>query len=76
MEWNIDTRLSTITVDNCTTNDAMIEKVKSKLNPSHLLNDGSVLHMRCCVHFPNLIVKMGLEVIKEGIEKIRDSVTY
>ncbi|KAH1214996.1 Zinc finger BED domain-containing protein RICESLEEPER 3 [Glycine max] len=28
MDWNIDTEFSTITLDNCTTNDAMIDKIK------------------------------------------------
>ena len=32
--------------------------------------------MRCCAHKLNLIVKDGLEVIKKGIENIRDSVEY
>nr|KYP56624.1 Putative AC transposase [Cajanus cajan] len=76
MDWNIDTKLSTITLDNCSTNDAMIEKIKDKLQLSTLLRDGSLFHMRCCAHILNLIVKDGLEVVKDGIEKIRDSVAY
>ena len=76
MDWNIDTKLSTITLDNCTTNDAMIDKIKDKLHLGSLLRDGSLLHMRCCAHILNLIVKDGLEVVKEGVENIRDSVTY
>ncbi|XP_074580915.1 zinc finger BED domain-containing protein RICESLEEPER 2-like [Curcuma longa] len=31
MEWNIDTKLCTITVDNCTTNDSLIEVIKSAI---------------------------------------------
>ncbi|XP_020211813.1 zinc finger BED domain-containing protein RICESLEEPER 2 [Cajanus cajan] len=76
MDWNIDTKLSTITLDNCSTNDAMIEKIKDKLQLSTLLRDGSLFHMRCCAHILNLIVKDGLEVVKDGVEKIRDSVAY
>ena len=75
MDWNIDTKLSTITLDNCTTNDAMIDKIKDKLHLGSLLRDGSLLHMRCCAHILNLIVKDGLEVVKEGVEKIWDSGT-
>ncbi|CAJ2662136.1 unnamed protein product [Trifolium pratense] len=74
MEWNIDTKLSTITLDNCSTNDAMIDKIKEKLSLNTLLRDGSLLHMRCVAHILNLIVKDGLEVLKDGIERIRDSV--
>ncbi|TXG51405.1 hypothetical protein EZV62_023929 [Acer yangbiense] len=32
--------------------------------------------MRCCAHILNLIVRDGLDIIHEGIEKIRDSVVY
>ncbi|KAI5440522.1 hypothetical protein KIW84_010125 [Lathyrus oleraceus] len=76
MDWNINTKLSTITLDNCSTNDAVIDKIKEKLHLSTLLRDGYLLHMRCCAHMLNLIVKDGLEVVKDGIEKIRDSVAY
>ena len=32
--------------------------------------------MRCCAHILNLIVKDRLEIVKDGIEKIRDSVAF
>ncbi|KAL5173087.1 putative AC transposase [Glycine soja] len=58
---NIDTKLSTITLDNCTTNDVIIDKIKDKFHLGSFLKDGSLLHMRCCAHILNLIVKDGLE---------------
>ncbi|KAL5180818.1 Zinc finger BED domain-containing protein RICESLEEPER 2 [Glycine soja] len=67
MDCNIEIKLSTITLDNCTTNDAMIYKIKDKLYLGSLLRDGSLLHMYCCTHILNLIVKDVLEV---------DSVAY
>lgn len=76
MDWNIDKKLSTITLDNCSTNDAMVEKIKARLKPDSLLRDGALLHMRCCAHILNLIVKDGLEVVKDGVERIRDSVAF
>ncbi|KAH1242186.1 Zinc finger BED domain-containing protein RICESLEEPER 2 [Glycine max] len=54
----------------------MIDKIKDKLLLGSLLRDGSLLHMRCCAHVLNLIVKDGLEVVKEGVENIQDSVAY
>ena len=69
MDCNIEIKLSTITLDNCTTNDAMIYKIKDKLYLGSLLRDGSLLHMYCCTHILNLIVKDVLEVVK-GVEKI------
>ncbi|CAN0898762.1 Putative AC transposase [Linum grandiflorum] len=76
MSWNVDCKLSTITLDNCSTNDAFIDKIKRKLVLSDLLMNGSLLQMRCSAHVLNLIVKDGLDIIKGGIEKIRDSVPY
>ncbi|CAN1240275.1 Putative AC transposase [Linum grandiflorum] len=76
MSWNVDCKLSTITLDNCSTNDALIDKMKRKLVLSDLLLNGSLLQMRCSAHILNLIVKDGLDIIKSGIERIRDSVSY
>ncbi|CAN1761948.1 Putative AC transposase [Linum perenne] len=76
MEWNVDAKLSSITLDNCSTNDKMINIIKSKLVSAFLIKDGALLHMRCTAHILNLIVKDGLDVLKDGIEKIRDSVLY
>lgn len=76
MDWNIDRKISSITVDNCSTNDAMIDLLWDKLDNTSLMLGGDLFHMRCCAHILNLIVKDGLDVIKVGIEKIRDSVAY
>ena len=76
LEWNIDRKLSTITIDNCSTNDAMIRLVLNKLDTSSLMLGGSMLHMRCATHILNLIVQDGLSLISDGIEMIRDSVIY
>ncbi|CAN0858023.1 Putative AC9 transposase [Linum grandiflorum] len=76
MAWNVDSKLSTITLDNCSTNDALIEKIKKKLGLSNLIMHVSLVHMRCSAHVLNLIVKDGLDIIKEGIDKVRDSVVY
>ncbi|CAN1248085.1 Zinc finger BED domain-containing protein RICESLEEPER 2, partial [Linum perenne] len=76
LSWNVDTKLSTITLDNCSTNDSMISLVRDKLMPPNLLMNSNLLHMRCSAHILNLIVRDGLDVIKDGIEKIRESVGY
>lgn len=76
LDWNVDRRLSTITVDNCSTNDAMIPLLLAKFPSGSLLLNGKLLHMRCCAHILNLIVKDGLDVIGDGIEKVRISVNY
>ena len=74
--WNVDSRLSAITVDNCSTNDSMIGKIKAKLSVDCLLNDGPLLHMCCAAHILNLIVRIGLDVIKHAIDNVRDNVVF
>ncbi|KAL6530013.1 hypothetical protein OROMI_028658 [Orobanche minor] len=76
MDWNLDRKLSCLTVDNCSTNDAMVGIMLEKLDSSSLVAAGDLFHMRCAAHILNLIVKDGLDVMKVGLEKIRDSVAY
>ena len=76
LEWKIDRKLSTIIVDNCSTNDAMIRLLLNKLDTSSLMLGGSMLHMRCAAYILNLIVQDGLSLIGDGIERIHDSVIY
>ena len=69
VDWNVDRKLSSLIVDNCTTKDALINILLGKLSSSLLILNGKFVHMRCCAHILNLIVKEGLEVIKESVEK-------
>lgn len=75
-DWNLDRKLITLTVDNCTTNDAIVAILIDKLPFGSLILHGRLFHMRCCAHILNLIVQDGLNVIGDGIERIRDSVAY
>ena len=70
LEWNIDRKLSTVTMDNCSTNDAVIKIILDKLQRAALIMRGSMLHMRCAAHVLNLIVQDGLDVIGSCIEKV------
>ena len=76
VEWNIDEKLMTVTVDNCTTNDKAIELIVEKIGKKKLLCEGNKIHMRCCAHILNIIVKDGLDVMKSSIDNIRESVAY
>jgi len=46
------------------------------MNVRCLLNGGSLLHMHCSAHILNLIVKIGLDVIKNAINNVRESVVF
>ena len=76
LEWNVNRKLSTVIVDNCTTNDAMIRILLEKLQVSSLVLGGSLLQMCCAAHILNLVVQDGLAVIGDGSKRIRDSVLF
>jgi hypothetical protein len=76
VEWNFDEKISTLTLDNCSTNDKVIPELVKKIGKSKLMLDGKLLHMRCAAHILNLIARDGLEVIKDSIAKICESVAY
>ncbi|KAL5580764.1 hypothetical protein UlMin_013206 [Ulmus minor] len=76
MDWNVDRKLSTLTVDNCTTNDAAIPIMKDKLFSSGLMLSGDFFHMHCAAHILNLIVKGGISILDKGIVNIHESVSY
>ena len=65
-----------MTVDNCTTNDAMLRMLLDKLPISSLMLGGSLLHMRCVARILNLVVQDGLTLIGDGIKKICDNVLF
>jgi hypothetical protein len=75
-DWQIEKKVSTVTLDNCTTNDNLMCCMQDKLPLSSLMLDGKLLQMRCAAHIINLIVKDGMSVMDEGIERVRDSVGF
>uniref|UniRef100_A0A7C9A9N4 hAT-like transposase RNase-H fold domain-containing protein n=1 Tax=Opuntia streptacantha TaxID=393608 RepID=A0A7C9A9N4_OPUST len=74
--YNLENKISSIVVDNCTTNDSMMDILLGKFDSSSLMLVGKFLHMRCSAHILNLIVKDGLEVIGSGIERIRECIAF
>lgn len=70
-EWGLENKVFTITLDNATNNNSMQEILKGQLQiirSSGLLCDGKFMHVRCCAHILNIIVKKGLEFAKEAFE--------
>ena len=54
--FNITEKISSVMVDNCTTNDAMIAILQERLDSRSLLLHGKFLHVRCSAHILNLVV--------------------
>lgn len=76
LDWGIE-NVCTITVDNATSNDVAIDYLKKMMSKKKVLRfDGQFLHMRCCAHILNLIVKEGIEEVKESISRIHAALKY
>ena len=68
--------LSTINIDNASNNDGMMKLVSDKFQASSLILGGKLLHVCCAAHILNLVVQEGLNVIDDGIEKVRSNVYF
>ncbi|KAL4183422.1 hypothetical protein AMTRI_Chr11g98170 [Amborella trichopoda] len=76
-DWNILTKLSTVTLDRHHTDDCIGSNLKDCLSSKNmLLLSGRVFNVCCCADVLNLIVQDGLEAINDVIHKIRESVKY
>lgn len=74
-KWGIE-RVFTITVDNASSNDGAIKFLGKMLKGPHAVLDCKYLHLRCCAHILNLVVRDGLEEQFKSISKIRNAVRY
>ncbi|XP_074378052.1 zinc finger BED domain-containing protein RICESLEEPER 2-like [Apium graveolens] len=76
-EWNIESKLGSITLDNASSNDLFVATLRTQLNLRNaLLCKGEFFHIRCCAHILNLIAQEGLKEMDESVVKIRESVKY
>ncbi|XP_039035898.1 zinc finger BED domain-containing protein RICESLEEPER 2-like [Hibiscus syriacus] len=76
-EWNIETKVVTLTVDNAKTNDVVARKLMENLNLQKKLDvGGKLFHVRCCAHILNLLVQDGLGEIEDIIHNVRESVKH
>ncbi|VVA29613.1 PREDICTED: zinc finger BED domain-containing [Prunus dulcis] len=76
LEWGID-KVLTVTVDNATSNDHAGTLLSNKVNNwNGSILRGENMHMKCCAHILNLIVKEGLEDYHESITRICNVARY
>ena len=77
VEWGIDDKVWTVTVDNASYNDVAIRMLKDNLSyKNELPLGGKLFHVRCCAHILNLLVQDGLSQIGDIIKNVRDSVKH
>ncbi|XP_059461854.1 zinc finger BED domain-containing protein RICESLEEPER 2-like [Corylus avellana] len=74
-EWEIENKISSITVDNAKANDTSIRVLKDVFNRRKaLLIGGKLFHVRCCAHITNLLVQDGLDEISLIVDCVRDGI--
>ncbi|XP_050908656.1 zinc finger BED domain-containing protein RICESLEEPER 1-like [Lathyrus oleraceus] len=75
-DWGIR-NVSTITVDNATSNDVVVTYLKRKIaNMNGLMRDEECFHMRCSTHILNLVVNEGLKDKHLSVTSVRDAVRF
>jgi hAT family C-terminal dimerisation region/Domain of unknown function (DUF4413) len=75
-DWGID-GIFTITLDNASSNNGVIKYLKRRSKDwKGTILGHEFLHVRCCAHIVNLIVRDGLDEHDETIQKIRKAVKF
>ncbi|XP_071694326.1 zinc finger BED domain-containing protein RICESLEEPER 2-like [Rutidosis leptorrhynchoides] len=76
-DWGIEDKVFSISVDNASYNDRVVETLRKNFSLSRKLPcKGRLLHVRCCAHILNICVKDGLSKIDHVIEEVREAVKY
>ncbi|KAF7121112.1 hypothetical protein RHSIM_Rhsim13G0111700 [Rhododendron simsii] len=76
VEWGID-KFLTITINNAKSNDGIIDFLKKKIKKRDTtILDHEYLHVRCCAHILNLVVREGLKDVDVSIAKVHNIVRY
>ena len=67
LDWKID-KILTLTIDNASSNSTMVDFLvrKTRDRKSTILRH-EFLHMRCCAHILNLVVRDGLKEMDDSI---------
>ncbi|XP_031266691.1 zinc finger BED domain-containing protein RICESLEEPER 2-like [Pistacia vera] len=77
IEWGIENKVFSISVDNASSNDAAIKILRENLGRNKkLMCGGRLFHVRCAAHILNLMVQDELSQIKPIIQDMRDCILY
>uniref|UniRef100_A0A7N2MT18 BED-type domain-containing protein n=1 Tax=Quercus lobata TaxID=97700 RepID=A0A7N2MT18_QUELO len=78
LEWNIDKKLASITVESSYANNQMVKILDRWLGDQGNCNPfrKQIFHIPCITHVINLLVKVGLDEIDYILHKIRKDIKY
>ena len=63
-DWDIEDKVSTITLDNASSNDSAVRTLRDHFaEKGNLYFNSKIFHVRCCAHVLNLMVQDGLSEI-------------
>jgi hypothetical protein len=71
LEWGLVGDLFTLTLYNTSVNNRAMKDMRDALG-SKMFFSGEHLHVRCSSHVLNIMVQVGLKVIPNAVEKVRD----
>ncbi|XP_075664493.1 zinc finger BED domain-containing protein RICESLEEPER 1-like [Castanea sativa] len=75
LDWGLENKVCTITLDNANNNDAVVRILKDAIKRKLMLG-GKIFHVHCCARIINLLVQDGLSEIETKIENVHESVKY
>ena len=78
LEWNIDKKLASITIESSPENGRMVKFLERWLGDQGNCHPfrGQIFHIPCITHLINLLVKDGLDEIDYILHKIRQAIKY
>lgn len=77
IEWKIEDKVVSITLDNASNNDVAVRDLKAKFAFRRGVNfEANYFHVRCCDHIVNLVVKDETTCLEDLISNLRETVKY
>ncbi|KAJ4970007.1 hypothetical protein NE237_003106 [Protea cynaroides] len=76
LDWGIEKKLFSITLDNASANLSFIDYLRQNLILKNALVCGGVFFHNRCTHILNLIVQDGLKCIDKSVQLVRSSIAY
>ncbi|KAL8528883.1 hypothetical protein ACS0TY_006378 [Phlomoides rotata] len=74
--WKLQSRIIRFIYVSCTYTAEVLCEILVDCLMDWFIDQGSLVHMQCCAHILNLIVRDGLDVIGDGIENNHSSVAF
>ncbi|KAJ0079141.1 hypothetical protein Patl1_24630 [Pistacia atlantica] len=69
IDWDLDRKLSALTIDSCSINDAMMSMLIAKFTVDSKVMGGRFFQLQCCAQILDLIMKDEMTVIEKDIER-------